>query len=96
MEFEEEDLEQIVGSKSYRGAAIKESLTNGRAAYGPVDLNVSLQTSIMEVRGPFFDTVLDLSQLQQTEDGVSIKAVREKLDEIIRDQTEEHLVETYW
>jgi len=96
MKFTESDLEAIIGTKSYRNNAIKESLNTGRAAYGPVDLFVETEASMMEVRGPFFDTVLDLRELTQTENGVSIKAVREEIDDVISSQVEEYIAEQFW
>jgi len=96
MQIQEDDLESIVGTKSYRSKAVKEALAQGRAAYGPITLEVDLEASLLTVDGPFFQSVLDLSQVTQTEDGASIKAVREEIDLIVREQTEEHLIEVYW
>jgi len=96
MKFTSSDLDNIIGSEQYRNNAIKESLSEGRAAYGPVDLFVETEASMMEVRGPFFNTVLDLRKLTQTEDGVSVKAVREEIDDVISSQVEEYIAEQFW
>jgi len=96
MQFNESDLKSLIGSKSYRSKAIREALSEGRSAYGPVTLLVDHQSSMMEVQGPFFSTMFDLRELKQTEDGVSVTDLREKIDELITEQTEEHIVEAYW
>jgi hypothetical protein len=96
MQLQESDLSTIVGTKEYRGHAVREAISEGRSAYGPITLFVDLETSVMEVEGPFFSTILDLRELQQTEDGVSVKAVRDELDSIVCEQTEEKIIEAYW
>lgn len=96
MEFDESDLESLIGSKSYRSKAIREALSGGRAAYGPINLFVDLESSMMEVEGPFFNTMFDLRELKQTDSGVSVTDLREKIDSMILEQTEEHIIEAYW
>lgn len=96
MEIQESDLESLIGTESYRGSAIKEALGEGRAAYGPINLFVDLESSMMEVKGPFFETMIDLRQLKQTEEGVSVTSLRERIDTVVQEQTEEHIIEAYW
>jgi len=96
MQITESDLERLVGTKSYRSNAVQEALSEGRAAYGPVNIYVDLETSMLEVEGPFFNTMLDLREMTQTTEGVSVADVREQIDDVVAEQTKEHVVEEFW
>jgi hypothetical protein len=96
MHITEDDLDRLIGTEQYRNTAVREALSEGRAAYGPVRLHVDLESSMLTVDGPFFETVFDLQTMKQTNEGASVKDVRQHIDNMIREQTQEHITEAYW
>jgi len=96
MQIKEDDLERIIGTENYREAAVREAMSMGRAAYGPVNLEVDLEASLLTVSGPFFQSVIDLSQVTQTTEGASIQAVRQEIDKVVQRETEKYIAEVYW
>lgn len=96
MDVTESDLESIVGTEQYRCSAIREALEEGKAAYGPINLKVREKVEMLEVEGPFFKKVFDLRQVEQTEIGPSVVSLRELIDEVISEETEDHIMECFW
>lgn len=96
MQITESDLSELVGSKSYRSNAVQEALSEEKAAYGPINIYVDLESSMLEVEGPFFNSMLDLREMTRTTEGVSVADVRDRLDDLVVEQTEKHIVGEFW
>jgi hypothetical protein len=91
----EQQLRGLLGSEQYRNKSLQEVFDVGHSAYGPIKMYLR-EDVLLELESPFFKTVIDCSQVQQTEDGPSIKALGEKIDEIVIDEINQELIEKLW
>lgn len=91
----EQQLREMIGSEQQRNLAVKRALEGRRASYGWIQL-VLEEEQLLEVQSSIFNTIINIDRVQQTEDGPSIKALGEKLDEIIIEELNEFLTEKLW